>query len=96
MMKIQTILLASSILLTPVMSQANNLSASRYANTATNINIPKRGSSMKSVMKRYGKAKRTGRSRGRPTKKWPRITRWNYGKFTVYFERKTVLHTVIH
>jgi hypothetical protein len=96
MMKIQTILLASSILLTPIMSQANNLSVSGYTKTTTNIKIPKRGSSMKSVLKRYGKAKRINRSRGRPTKIWPRITRWNYGKFTVYFEKKTVLHTVVH
>jgi hypothetical protein len=96
MIKIQTLLLASSILLTPMMSQANNLSVSGYAKTTTNIKIPKRGSSMKSVLKRYGKAKRINRSRGRPTKTWPRITRWNYGKFTVYFEKKTVLHTVVH
>jgi hypothetical protein len=96
-MKIQTLLLASSILLTPMMSQANTLAVSSYAKTTPqNINIPKRFSTMKSVLKRYGKAKRVTRSRGRPTKKWPRITRWEYGKFTVYFEKHIVLHTVVH
>ena len=95
-MKIQTFLLASSILLTPMMSQAKSLSVSSYANTTQNINIPKRFSTMKSVLKRYGKAKRVTRSRGRPTKKWPRITRWEYGKFTVYFEKHIVLHVVVN
>ncbi len=96
-MKIQTFLLASSILLTPMMSQAKPLSVSSYANTTTqNINIPKRFSTMKSVLKHYGKAKRITRSRGRPTKKWPRITRWEYAKFTVYFEKHIVLHTVVN
>lgn len=79
-----------------MVSQANTLSVSRYVNTATNINIPKPGNRMKNVRKRYGKAKRVTRSKGRTTKKWPRITRWEYGKFTVYFERRIVLHTVIH
>ncbi|HFC91546.1 MAG TPA: hypothetical protein ENJ51_01900 [Leucothrix mucor] len=96
-MKIQTFLLASSILLTPMMSQAKPLSVSSNANTTTqNINIPKRFSTMKSVLKHYGKAKRVTRSRGRPTKKWPRITRWEYGRFTVYFEKHIVLHTVMN
>jgi hypothetical protein len=95
-MKIQTLLLASSILLTPMMSQANTLSVSSYANTTSNLNIPKRGSSMKSVKKHYGKAKRITRSKGRVTKKWPRITRWEYGKFTVYFEKHIVLHVVVN
>ena len=96
-MKIQTFLLASSILLTPMMSQAKPLSVNSNANTTTqNINIPKRFSTMKSVLKHYGKAKRVTRSRGRPTKKWPRITRWEYGRFTVYFEKHIVLHTVMN
>ncbi|MCK5813705.1 MAG: hypothetical protein KAH03_05580 [Cocleimonas sp.] len=51
---------------------------------------------MKKVLKHYGKAKRITRSKGRVSKKWPRITRWEYGRFTVYFEKHTVLHTVIH
>jgi hypothetical protein len=78
------------------MTQAGNIDIKKEASTAQNINIPKHGNSMKQVRKQYGKAKRISRSKGRVTKKWPRITRWEYGQFTVYFERSTVLHTVIH
>lgn len=95
-MKFQTLLLASSILLFPFMMQANTLNIGNVVNTSKNISTPKRGSNMKNVAKRYGKAKRISRSSGRPTKKWPRITRWEYAKFTVYFEKQHVVHTVVY
>ncbi|MCK5897393.1 MAG: hypothetical protein KAG20_11335 [Cocleimonas sp.] len=95
-MKIQTLLLASAIVITPLMTQAKVTSSHHHASTAKVTNIPQRGSNMKKVLHHYGKAKRITRSRGRVTKKWPRITRWEYGKFTVYFEKRIVLHTVIH
>jgi hypothetical protein len=95
-MKIQTLLLASSCLLFPLMTPATTLDIGNIANISKNISVPKRGSSMKSVAKHYGKAKHVTRSRGRPTKKWPRITRWEYTGFTVYFEKHHVLHTVVY
>ncbi len=96
-MKIQTLLLVSSFLFTPIMSQAKvTTDNNTQLSIVKNSNIPQRGSSMKTVLRRYGKAKRITHSRGRVSKKWPRITRWEYGKFTVYFEKHTVLHTVIH
>lgn len=95
-MKIQTLLLASSILLTPIITQANLPSSHNPSNIVKNTSFPQRGNSMKKVLKHYGKAKRITRSKGRVSKKWPRITRWEYGRFTVYFEKHTVLHTVIH
>jgi len=63
------------------------------ANTA---GYPKRGMTMKQVRKQYGKPHSTRKSTGRVKKKWPRITVWNYGKYSVYFERHITLHTVVH
>jgi hypothetical protein len=78
------------------MSQAKVTSSRNHANTEKATSIPERGYSMKKVLRYYGKAKRITRSKGRASKKWPRITRWEYGNFTVYFEKHIVLHTVIH
>lgn len=57
---------------------------------------PKRGMSMQQVRKSYGEPQSVRKSKGKVKKKWPRITVWNYGAYSVYFERKTVLHTVVH
>lgn len=57
---------------------------------------PKPGMSMKQVRKRYGEPKSVRKSKGRVKKLWPRITVWNYGTHSVYFERHLVLHTVVH
>ena len=57
---------------------------------------PRRGMSMKQVRKHYGQPESTRKSKGKVKKQWPRITVWNYGKYSVYFERHIVLHTVVH
>ena len=57
---------------------------------------PRPGISMKQVRKRYGEPKSVRKSKGKVKKLWPRITVWNYGTHSVYFERHLVLHTVIH
>lgn len=95
-MKIKTLILATSIMLAPLMTHADVLKVGHHTTVAKNITTPKRGNTMKSVRSRYGKAKRISRSKGRATAKHPRITRWEYGKFTVYFEKYRVLHTVVH
>lgn len=64
--------------------------------TAKQAAYPKRGMTMKQVRRQYGNPHSTRRSTGKVKKKWPRITVWNYGKFSVYFERHVTLHTVIH
>lgn len=68
------------------------LQHSFYKRTA----YPRRGASMQQVRKRFGKPATVKVSQGRVKKKWPRITVWNYGPYSVYFERNRVLHTVIH
>ncbi len=62
----------------------------------TQQRYPRRGMSMQQVRKHYGKAQSVSHSKGKKSKRWPRITRWHYGRFSVYFERQTVLHTVVH
>lgn len=50
---------------------------------------PKRGTSMKQVEAKFGKAIKI-----HPTKGKPPITRWDYPEFSVYFESNSVIHTV--
>ena len=95
-MKIKTLILATSIMLAPLMTHADILKVGHHASVAKNAATPKRGNTMKNVRSRYGKAKRISRSKGKATAKHPRTTRWKYGKFTVYFEKHRVLHTVVH
>lgn len=96
-MKFSTFILASAILCTPLISQAKVSQVdNKKINIASHINSPKRGSSMKSVLLRFGKAKRISKSKGKSTSKRPRITRWDYGNFAVYFEKSKVIHTVVH
>ncbi|MCK5902922.1 MAG: hypothetical protein KAG28_07210 [Cocleimonas sp.] len=90
------IILITTLLLTTFSVQADILSIGTHARIAKQANMPKRGISMQSVRKHYGKARRIYRSKGKAHRKAPRITRWEYAKFTVYFERKHVLHTVVH
>jgi len=52
--------------------------------------VPVRGMSMNSVKEQYGEAKKI-----HPKKGTPPITRWDYPNFSVYFESKSVIHTVI-
>lgn len=57
---------------------------------------PNRGMNMGAVKAQYGQPQSTRQSTGPVRKQWPRITVWNYGSFSVYFERNIVLHTVLH
>lgn len=67
-----------------------------FLTTTAFADYPTRGMKMSSVKAQYGQPHDVRVSSGKIKKKWPRITVWNYGKFSVYFERSTVLHTVVH
>lgn len=56
---------------------------------------PARGMSMKAVKAQYGEPYSVRQSAGPVKRQWPRITVWHYNGFSVYFERRTVLHTVV-
>ncbi len=51
---------------------------------------PKRGSTMSTVQGRYGEPATRHATVGQPP-----ITRWDYPRFSVYFENDRVLHAVI-
>jgi hypothetical protein len=51
--------------------------------------MPKRGSSMEQVLSDFGEPERRIPAVGEPP-----ITEWDYGDFRVYFEYRTVLHSV--
>ncbi|MBU2705223.1 hypothetical protein KCM76_04485 [Zooshikella marina] len=52
--------------------------------------LPHHGLTEQQVRHQFGEPKAT-HSVGQPT-----ITRWEYDKFTVYFDRQQVLHSVVH
>ena len=61
------------------------------ANSAAGIPRPTYGMSMIQVKETFGSA-----NKEYPAVGIPPITRWNYEKFSVYFEDNTVLHSVIN
>lgn len=77
-------------------SQADVLKINPDSSILESAKTPKRGMTMKQVRAEYGKPIKIHRSKGKVKKNWPRITRWEYARFSVYFERKVVLHTVVH
>ena len=75
---------------------ASLLSVAFLSQMVIAADYPTRGMSMASVKAQYGAPQSVPVSSGQVKKKWPRITVWKYGNFSVYFERSTVLHTVVH
>ena len=77
-------------------SHAEILSIGQEVKIATKKETPRRGTTKNVVMKKFGKAKSIVVSKGKATKRNPRITRWNYDSFSVVFENNHVIHTVVH
>ncbi len=92
---IATILAASTQMLA-VTAQAEILTLAPHAKVLTKANTPKHGETMQAVSKKFGAAKRISVSKGPVTKQNPKITRWDYSGFSVYFENSHVIHSVIH
>ncbi len=59
-------------------------------NSAQGVPRPARGMSMDQVVKKFGEPKQRLAAVGDPP-----ISRWIYDRYTVYFERQTVLHSVV-
>jgi len=76
--------------------QADILAIGPHAKVLTKSNMPKHGDSMKKVSQKYGAARRVKSSKGKITKRNPRITQWDYAGFSVFFENSHVIHSVIH
>ena len=89
-------LLAVSAQMVAVTAQADILSLGAHAKVLTKANTPKHGQTMQIVSSKFGKARRVNVSKGPVTKQNPKITRWDYAGFSVYFENSHVIHSVIH
>ena len=57
----------------------------------SSIARPHRGQTMRQVEARFGAPERRYPAVGQPP-----ITRWDYARFTVYFEFSRVVHAVVH
>ena len=97
-MKIKPLFLSAAILVTTQMVsvQAEILSIGPNAKVLTKASLPTMGQTMKSVSGKFGAAKRVSVSKGKVTKRNPKITRWDYPTFSVFFENSHVIHSVVH
>jgi len=77
-------------------AQADILTIGPHAQVLKKANMPKHGDSMRNVAGKFGAAQRVKTSKGKVTKRNPKITRWDYSGFSVYFENTHVIHSVIH
>ncbi len=60
------------------------------------MNLPRRGLTMSQVEKKWGAPQRKLSPRGGDSKKHPKINRWEYPNFIVYFEHSHVIHSVLN
>ncbi len=88
--------LAVSTQMIPMTAQADILSIGPNAQVLQKANTPKHGESMRVVSKKFGTAQRVKTSKGTVTKHNPKITRWDYSGFSVFFENSHVIHSVVH
>jgi len=100
-MKLNPLLLTASLTLVSILAVSNVahaeiLSIGEQAKVLTKADMPRRGVSKTAVKAKYGAAKEETTSKGKVTKQRPRITRWTYNNFSVFFEHNHVVHTVVH
>lgn len=79
----------------PMSVQAEILAIGPNAKVLTKANLPKFGQTKANVSKRFGAAQRVSVSKGKVTKRNPKITRWDYPTFSVFFENSHVIHSVV-
>jgi hypothetical protein len=60
------------------------------------VNLPKRGASMTQVEAQFGAPQEKFAAVGGGSSSTPPITRWQYQKFTVYFENAHVVNAVLN
>lgn len=84
---VRTLLLLSLLATGPAWAETLNMPTGDPTAAAER---PKRGSTMSAVQSRYGEPVNRHAAIGQPP-----ITRWDYARFSVYFENDHVLHAVI-
>ncbi len=91
-----SVAVALSTQMVPMTTQADILSIGPNAQVLQKANMPKHGESMRGVSNKFGTAQHVKTSKGKVTKRNPKITRWDYSGFSVFFENTHVIHSVIH
>ena len=98
-MNIKPILLSAVFVLiaqmAPITVNAEILAIGPNAKVLKKQNMPKFGQTKKTVSNKFGPAKRVSVSKGKVTKRNPKITRWDYPTFSVFFENSHVIHSVV-
>ena len=98
-MNIKPLLLSAAVAITAQMTSvsvhAEILSIGTNAQVLKKDNMPKFGQTKNKVKKLFGPAKRISVSKGKVTKRNPKITRWDYSTFSVFFENSHVIHSVV-
>ncbi|MEO1890007.1 MAG: hypothetical protein ABGX33_08825 [Cycloclasticus sp.] len=94
-MTLQKTILASILCLSAFVTSADVLLIDvinrEPTNSVTGLLRPSNGQSMDQVTSSFGEPAKTY-----PTIGEPPITRWNYSKFSVYFEHNLVIHSVVN
>ena len=91
-----TAVLAVTAQMIPMTAQADILSIGSNAQVLKKANMPEHGQTMRAVSNKFGTAQSVKTSKGKVTKRNPKITRWDYSGFSVFFENTHVIHSVIH
>ncbi len=98
-MKIKPLFLSATLLVTaqmlPMTVKAEILEIGPNAKVLQKSNLPAMGQTMKAVNNQFGSAQSVSVSKGKVTKRNPKITRWNYPNFSVFFENSHVIHSVV-
>ena len=85
------IFVASTLLSATVLAEEVNVPAGQQGSAYQDVSRPRNGQSMNQVAAKYGEPDQKIPAVGDPP-----ISRWVYGKYTVYFENDRVIHSVLH
>ena len=96
-MKLKPLFLSAAMLIATQMMpvQAEILAIGPDAKVLQKANLPTMGQTMRVVSHKFGKANKVTVSKGKVTKRNPKITRWDYPTFSVFFENSHVIHSVV-
>jgi len=85
------IFVAATLLSAGVLAEEVNMPAGEQGMANQDVPRPHNGQSMDQVSAKYGEPDQKIPAVGNPP-----ISRWVYGKYTVYFENDRVIHSVLH
>lgn len=94
MRRLSAVLFAAALLAAAPHAFAETLLVDRVQQEAGTA-LPARGMRMADVERRFGAPAQRLDPRGGQKRAWPRINRWTYPNFVVYFEKDRVIDAVL-